>query len=122
MGQVMDVTTNRSNKPTNRSNKTTNKPTNRSTNKPLSKPESGKLALIFEFEYYQKYKQYFVDNYEGRYIVLVGKKFLGSYPTQMKAIKAARKKHELGTFLVKYVRQHDPVQIIPRMIIPKEEQ
>ena len=67
-----------------------------------------------EFQYYQKNKQFFVDNYEGRYIVLVGERLLGSYASQMKAISETQKHYELGTFLVHKVVKNETPIVIPR--------
>ena len=78
------------------------------------------MKLLKEFDYYERNKDDICDKYEGRYIVIVGEQILGSFVTQMAAIRETMKQHELGEFMVKKVRRKEPILFIPRMIINKE--
>ena len=56
-----------------------------------------------EFDFYKKNQKDFVEKYNGRYIVLQGKKVLGDYDTQLDAYLESVKDHDLGTFLIQFV-------------------
>jgi hypothetical protein len=53
-----------------------------------------------EFEYYLKHQDELVAKYNGKVIVIKDCKILGSYATELEAIRETTKTHELGTFLV----------------------
>ena len=59
------------------------------------------LPLEQEFNYYKENFNAFVKKYANKYIVLKGKKFLGSYDDKTTAIIETRKHHKPGTFMVK---------------------
>ena len=50
------------------------------------------MNLSREYGYYQREKEKIFVRFAGRYIVIVGEEIIGDYPTQLKAIKYARKK------------------------------
>lgn len=56
-----------------------------------------------EFDYYKDNQDYFVDLYDGKYIVLKGEEVLGAYDTQLDAYLESAKNHEVGTFLIQHV-------------------
>lgn len=56
--------------------------------------------LIREFEYYLANQQELVEMYNGKYIVIIGDKVIGSYDRQDQALFETQKEHELGTFLI----------------------
>jgi len=58
------------------------------------------IALKEEFDYYLKYQDELVKQYNGKIIVIKNGEVLGSYKNNMEAIQATKKEHELGTFLV----------------------
>lgn len=59
--------------------------------------------LKAEFEFYKSKQKELVEKYRGRYIVIAGKKILGSYETQEEAVTETVKTHKLGSFLVHFV-------------------
>ena len=79
------------------------------------------MKLKREFDYYQRNKDDICDQYEGRYIVIVGEQILGSYASQMAAIRKTMEKHKLGEFLVHKVRRNEQPIVLPRMIIPDKD-
>ena len=58
-----------------------------------------------EFEYYLSNLQRFVDEYEGKYVVLKNKEIIGVYDSQIKAYLETQKEHKLGTFLIQFVKK-----------------
>ena len=56
--------------------------------------------LTAEFEYYLEHQSELAEKYEGKYIVIKGKKVIGEYEDQIEAIEFTAREHELGTFLV----------------------
>ena len=74
------------------------------------------MKLTKEFNYYQRNKDAICDQYEGRYIVIVGEQIIGSYVTQKSAIYETMKHHKLGEFMVKLVERKEQMHFIPRMI------
>ena len=65
------------------------------------------MGLEKEHQYYLDNKDQILADYEGRYIVIVDDQVLGDYDTQLDAINATQKTHELGTFLVQRVDRTD---------------
>lgn len=53
-----------------------------------------------EFDYYLRQQDNLVKKYNGKFIVIKGDEVIGSYDTQIEAVKETAKLHELGTFLV----------------------
>lgn len=56
--------------------------------------------LESEFDFFLKNQKALVEKYRGKYIVVKGKKVLGSYSDLTSAINETSKTEELGTFLV----------------------
>ncbi|MFO7889472.1 MAG: DUF5678 domain-containing protein [bacterium] len=59
-----------------------------------------KKKLKKEFNYYIKNQGYLVNKYNGKYIVIRGEEVIGSYDSDIEAIKETSKKYPLGSFLV----------------------
>jgi hypothetical protein len=55
------------------------------------------------FNYYKKHQAELVKKYEGKFVVIVGEKVVGSYDTEGDAIKETLKTYSLGDFLVQLV-------------------
>jgi len=53
-----------------------------------------------EFEYYLEHQADLVRQYRGKYIVIVGKRVVGAYGSELEAVTESSKSHKLGTFLV----------------------
>jgi hypothetical protein len=53
-----------------------------------------------EFKYYRDHQQELAPKYTGKYIVIVGEEVVGDYNSEIEAYNAAKKKYELGTFLI----------------------
>ena len=73
------------------------------------------MNLSREYDYYQREKEKIFSKFAGRYVVIVGEKIIGDYPTQLEAIEATRKTHKLGDFMVKFVERNKTPVFIPRM-------
>ncbi len=59
-----------------------------------------KKKLKKEFNYYIKNQGKLVNKYNGKYIVIRGEEVIGSYDSDIVAIKETSKKYPLGSFLV----------------------
>ncbi|MDE3269708.1 MAG: hypothetical protein OYH77_05435 [Pseudomonadota bacterium] len=69
-----------------------------------------------ELEFYKKNKLLLLKKYRGKYVVIVGDDYFGGYDNQVEAVQAAlRKKHQMGTFLVKKVVEVDEPAIFSRV-------
>lgn len=53
-----------------------------------------------EFKYYLDHQSDLVKKYDGKYIVIVGEKVIGSYDSETEAYGESQKNHALGTFLI----------------------
>jgi queuine/archaeosine tRNA-ribosyltransferase len=53
-----------------------------------------------EFNYYLQHQDKLVEMYGGKYIVIKNQKVVGSYNSEIQAIRESVKDHQLGTFLV----------------------
>ncbi|MDE0644672.1 MAG: DUF5678 domain-containing protein [Gammaproteobacteria bacterium] len=60
-----------------------------------------------EFDYYLEHQDEFVNQYDGRYIVIKDNEVIGDYDDIAVAVKETAKKHQLGTFLVQLVTEGD---------------
>ena len=62
-----------------------------------------KAALSKELDYYIAHQSELVEKYDGRYVVIVGKKIVGVFDSIDQAISSASEKYQLGKFLVHLV-------------------
>lgn len=63
----------------------------------------GAVMLEREFKYYQNNRAELDNNYDGKFIVIVGEEVLGAFDTQEEAIRVAiSQSHSPGTFLLQY--------------------
>lgn len=60
----------------------------------MSKP------LEKEFRYYLDHQEELVKRYNGKFIVIKGKKVIGAYDSEIEAVENTSETHPLGTFLV----------------------
>lgn len=58
------------------------------------------MVLEKEFKYYLDHQDELVKKYNGKVIVLKDSKVIGTYDSELEAVKETTKKHKLGTFLV----------------------
>ena len=58
------------------------------------------MKLEKEFKYYLDNQSALVEKYKGRFIVIKDCSVIGSFDSELEAIKETSKKHPLGTFLV----------------------
>ncbi|MCY3923506.1 MAG: hypothetical protein OXG27_14100 [Chloroflexi bacterium] len=65
--------------------------------------ERVKNPLQEEFEHYLANQDSFVEEYDGKVIVIKDCQVVGVYESELEAINEAKKEHELGTFLVQRV-------------------
>lgn len=56
-----------------------------------------------EFQYYLDHQPELVAKYNGKVIVIKDGKVVGEYADQLSAIDGAKKKYQIGTFLVQLV-------------------
>lgn len=74
------------------------------------------MALEKEFEFYKKHKNSLVKKYEGKFIVIVGNKVIGSFESMIDAAKSASKEYKPGTFMVKQVlKKEEPIYFHSRV-------
>ena len=62
-----------------------------------------------EYEFYKGNKESLLPKYEGKFIVIVGEKVVGSFDTREEAIDEAVKDHKPGTFLIHKVCKEEEV-------------
>ena len=60
-----------------------------------------------QFKFYLENQDTFVEQYDGKVIVLKNEKVLGAYETELDAVNQTRIHHELGTFIVQRVSPGD---------------
>ena len=56
--------------------------------------------LVTEFQYYLEKQDQLIKKYNGKFVVIKGRRVIGNYDSEIEAIEKTAKKHELGTFLV----------------------
>ena len=74
-------------------------------------------TLDREFEFYQDNKERFLSEYQDKFIVIKGEEVIGVFEDQMEAVEETRKKHQLGTFMVKEVVENDTITFRSREIV-----
>lgn len=57
-------------------------------------------VLREEFKYYLDHQEELVKLYKGKFIVIKDQKVIGSYDSELEAVKKTSEQYELGTFLV----------------------
>lgn len=58
--------------------------------------------LETEFNYYKDNQDDLVKRYNGKFIVIVGEKVVGTFDDPVKAYTAMKKKYPVGTFLIQH--------------------
>ena len=61
-----------------------------------------KNKLEKEFKYYLDNQDELVQKYDGKSLVIIGEKVVGSYDTNEEAYFESKKKYKLGTFLIQF--------------------
>ncbi len=56
--------------------------------------------LTQEFQYFKENQRELVRKHEGKFLVIKDQRVQGAYESEMEAYTEARKKFELGTFLI----------------------
>jgi hypothetical protein len=57
-------------------------------------------VLNAELAYFKLHQQELVEKYEGKFLIIKNMKIQGVYGTEMEAYSEAKKKFQLGTFLI----------------------
>ena len=55
-----------------------------------------------QLEYFKTHQEELVKKYEGKFLVIKNQEVQGVYDTEMEAYTEAKKKFELGTFLIQH--------------------
>ena len=55
-----------------------------------------------ELEYFKRHQEELVQKYEGKFLVIKNQKIEGVYDTEIEAYAEAKKKFELGTFIIQH--------------------
>ena len=53
-----------------------------------------------EFEYYLSHQKELVNQYNGKFLVIIGEEVVGVYNSYEEAITESQKKYEIGKFLI----------------------
>lgn len=56
-----------------------------------------------EYDYYLKHKDALLKDHEGKFIVIIENKIVGSYPSREQALKETSANYTMGTFLIQKV-------------------
>ena len=56
-----------------------------------------------EYKYFLMHKDALLKKHEGKFIVIIGDKVVGSHPSREVALKDASDKYDMGTFLIQKV-------------------
>ncbi|MBA3053182.1 hypothetical protein KKF70_03340 [bacterium] len=59
-----------------------------------------------EYNYFKKNKKTLLRKYANKFIVIVGKKVVGSYATIENALKESSQKYSAGTFLIQKISEN----------------
>lgn len=55
-----------------------------------------------EFQFYKDHQGELVQQYEGRFIAIIGEQVVGAYATEVEAYIETKKTHDVGTFLIQH--------------------
>ncbi len=58
--------------------------------------------LETEFQYYKDHQAELVEQYEGKFLAIVGESVVGVFDTEMEAYSQMKNKHAPGTFLIQH--------------------
>ena len=58
------------------------------------------MSLEKEFKFYLDHQAELVKQYEGKFVVIKGSAVIGSYDSEIEALKEISRHNEMGTFLV----------------------
>lgn len=62
-----------------------------------------------EFDYFVQHQDELVKEHLGKFIVIMGKKVIGAYDSELEAYSKTRKSHEVGTFLIQECQSGEDV-------------
>lgn len=60
-----------------------------------------------EFKYYLDHQAKLVEQYEGKYIAIIGEEVIGQFESEEEAFFNLSEKYEPGTFLIQYCEKGD---------------
>ena len=66
-----------------------------------------RTELVREFDFYLAHQDEFVEQYDGKVIVLKNREVIGVYDTDLAAFTETVKEHERGTFIIQRVSAGD---------------
>lgn len=55
-----------------------------------------------EIDYYKANRKDFIEQYEGKFLVIKGKAVAGIYNSRTEAQEQARRQHEAGTYIIEH--------------------
>jgi hypothetical protein len=64
-----------------------------------------------EFHFYLAHQDELAQQYEGKFLVIVGTEVLGAYDDELEAVMETSKTHEIGTFLVQKCESELEIQV-----------
>lgn len=73
-------------------------------------------ALKEEVQFYNDNKDSILSKHRDKYVVIVGKRVIGSYNSYSDAVIATVKSHKMGTFLVRQATEEEEVAIFSRVV------
>lgn len=74
-------------------------------------------ALLEELHFFEKNKKDYLKHYEGQFVLIKGKEFIGSYTNEEEAYKVGVEKFGNVPFLIKQVVKDEPINAIPALML-----
>lgn len=59
-------------------------------------------AIQQDIDYYKANRQQFLEQYDGKFLVIKGKQLIGIYTTRTQAYNTTVAQHEEGTFIIEH--------------------
>mgnify|MGYP000060585729 CR=1 FL=1 len=70
--------------------------------------------LETEFKFFRENYHILLERYSNKYVVIKGKKVIGTYDTHSDAFTESIRTHVLGTFLIKYISEKSGMKFARR--------
>lgn len=74
-------------------------------------------ALIEELHFFEKNKEEYLKHYEGQFVLIKGKKLIGSFTTEEEAYKAGVEQFGNTPLLIKQVVKKETINAIPALML-----
>lgn len=74
-------------------------------------------ALMEELHFFEKNKEEYLKYYEGQFVLIKGKKLIGSFTTEEEAYKVGVERFGNTPFLIKQVVKQEPINAIPALML-----